>query len=163
MLLYHTATYVGTKLYGLPTGSHMPRELCDNAFFRFGSLGFFGVQLFFAISGFILAVPFARSALVTTDRRVSLRQYFLRRVTRLEPPYIFNLLVLAALLVAVKHEPVVQTLRHLLASIFYFHYYVYGEGSTINGVAWSLEIEVQFYILARVLWVVFYLRAMAVR
>ena len=39
-------------------------------------------------------------------------------------------------------------LPHLLASLGYVHNIVYGVPSTINVVAWSLEIEVQFYILA---------------
>jgi peptidoglycan/LPS O-acetylase OafA/YrhL len=38
--------------------------------------------------------------------------------------------------------------KHLLASLFYVHNIVYGQPSTVNGVAWSLEVEVQFYLLA---------------
>jgi peptidoglycan/LPS O-acetylase OafA/YrhL len=49
------------------------------------SNGFRGVTLFFVISGMILALPFARQYL--ESRPVSLRKYYLRRVTRLEPPY----------------------------------------------------------------------------
>src|SRR5689334_17092779 len=41
--------------------------------------GHFGVQLFFGISGFILALPFASHHL-RGAKRVSLRGYFLRRL-----------------------------------------------------------------------------------
>src|SRR4051812_28720923 len=51
-----------------------------------------GVPLFFVISGFILAVPFA-SHHVHGRQPVNLRGYFLRRLARLEPPYLLNLLV----------------------------------------------------------------------
>ena len=54
-----------------------------------------GVPLFFAISGMILGLPFARYWLLQGPK-VSLRRYFLRRVTRLEPPYIASMLLLFA-------------------------------------------------------------------
>jgi peptidoglycan/LPS O-acetylase OafA/YrhL len=49
-------------------------------------------------------------------------------------------------------------LPHLGASLTYLHSLVYRELSSINPVAWSLEIEVQFYILAPVLAMVFAIR-----
>jgi len=48
--------------------------------------------------------------------------------------------------------------RNRLASLAYQHNLIYGTGSVINVVAWSLEIEVQFYMLAPFLTVVFLLR-----
>jgi peptidoglycan/LPS O-acetylase OafA/YrhL len=53
---------------------------------RIFDLGNRGVELFFVISGFVLAMPFV-SQYLCAGPRVSLKQYFLRRVTRLEPPY----------------------------------------------------------------------------
>jgi peptidoglycan/LPS O-acetylase OafA/YrhL len=44
-----------------------------------------GVRLFFIISGMILAMPFARQYLLQA-KKVSLRKYYMRRLTRLEPP-----------------------------------------------------------------------------
>ncbi|HYW39566.1 MAG TPA: acyltransferase family protein, partial [Terriglobales bacterium] len=48
-------------------------------------VGFRGVELFFVISGFILGLPFAAHYLKGAAP-VSLRKYYLRRLTRLEPP-----------------------------------------------------------------------------
>ena len=42
-------------------------------------------------------------------------------------------------------------LPNLIASIFYVHNPIFGRPSDIDFVAWSLEIEIQFYILAAVL------------
>ncbi len=106
-------------------------------------LGFHGVELFFVISGFILALPFAAHHLRGTAP-VRLRQYYLRRLTRLEPSYFVTLIVLFALAVAVQGKSAAELLPHLAAGFLYSHSLIYG---TPNGVAWSLEIEVQFYLL----------------
>lgn len=106
-----------------------------------------GVLLFFTISGFILALPFARHA-VGGESRVSLKKYFLRRVTRLEPPYVISMLFFLIVGTWAGRFVLREQLPHLAASLLYIHNFVYGTGSTINNAAWSLEVEVQFYILA---------------
>lgn len=119
--------------------------------------GKYGVELFFVISGFILALPFALHYL-RDARRVELKSYFVRRLTRLEPPYIIAMVVLfiaAGLTVKYTHSGL---LNHLIASLFYMHNISYGELNRINAVAWSLEIEVQFYILVPLLTKIFTLR-----
>jgi peptidoglycan/LPS O-acetylase OafA/YrhL len=109
-----------------------------------------GVELFFAISGFILGIPFA-SHYLRDSPPVDLRRYFIRRLTRLEPPYVINMLVWAGILVVVMHESIRHVVPHLMASIAYLHNIIYRENSTINGVAWSLEVEIQFYVLVPLL------------
>jgi peptidoglycan/LPS O-acetylase OafA/YrhL len=113
-----------------------------------------GVPLFFGISGFILAKPFA-AYWMKSGQKVDLKRYFLRRLTRLEPPYILNLLACFALLLIVNHVALRELLPHLAASLCYSHNLAYGTLSEINPVAWSLEIEVQFYILVPLLTLVF--------
>lgn len=110
--------------------------------------GHLGVQLFFAISGFILVLPFARHYL-GQGSAPSIRKYFTRRVTRLEPPYLVALLVYFA--VRFAGSPDIGLVEHLLASVFYLHGSIYHEPSVLTVVAWSLEIEVQFYLLAPLL------------
>ncbi|HEY2510192.1 MAG TPA: acyltransferase [Polyangiaceae bacterium] len=122
---------------------------------RFAFYGNFGVQMFFAISGFILGLPFAEAHILGT-RTVSLRRYFVRRLTRLEPPYIINLVIWFALKIFVlRHRTFSWLLPHLLASLTYTHNVIYGAPSEVNLFAWSLEVEVQFYILAPLLSLVF--------
>ena len=119
--------------------------------------GHYGVQLFFAISGFILTVPFAERHL-SGRPGPGLGRYFKRRLTRLEPPYIANLLLVFALLVTVRGETVAGLLPNLLASMTYLHNAVFGDASQVNPVAWSLEVEVQFYLVAPALAAVFLIR-----
>ncbi len=123
--------------------------------------GFFGVQLFFVISGFVLALPFARRMFAGLPAP-GLRSYYLRRVTRIEPPYVLCLVV-CFLQVAHRTGEAVGAVPHLLASLVYGHGLVYGEGSLINGVAWSLEIEIQFYVLVPLLVWTFAIESVAAR
>ena len=83
VIFYHLADFVRVK-----TG-HAWQE---NELSLFLSHGYFGVPLFFAISGFVIALPFATKAL-SHEPAPSLKRYFLRRLTRLEPPYLINLLL----------------------------------------------------------------------
>ena len=114
--------------------------------------GHVGVLLFFTISGFVLGLPFARVWL-SGRPKPSLRQYFLRRLTRIEPPYIFNITVCFLFLYGFAGWQF--RLHSYLASLSYLHNILYGKFSSINIVAWSLEIEIQFYILAPLLAYVF--------
>ena len=116
-----------------------------------------GVPLFFAISGMILGLPFARFWL-KGGSKVSLKRYFLRRVTRLEPPYVITLLLFFVLKYLGDRGTIAEMLPHLGASLIYLHSLIFHELSSINSVGWSLEVEVQFYILAPLLAMVFAIR-----
>jgi peptidoglycan/LPS O-acetylase OafA/YrhL len=114
-----------------------------------------GVSLFFAISGFVLALQFAA--------RVPLNKYFQRRLTRLEIPYLLSLVLFFALKVAAGKGNLAELLPHFLASVFYVHNLLFGVPSSINFVAWSLEVEVQFYLLAPVFGCLFAIKRRLIR
>ncbi len=120
-----------------------------------GDLAKRGVELFFVISGFILGVPFA-SRYLLNGQKVGLKQYYWRRVTRLEPPYFISLFVCAAAQYVTAHRGLRDMWPHLLASFFYLHNLIFGAfAGAVNGVAWSLEVEIQFYLLVPLLALVF--------
>ncbi len=128
-----------------------------------------GVFLFFIISGYVLALPFVRMH-CANGPPVRLSEYFLRRVTRLEPPYMLVLLLFLFIKIAgraagqtVGTEGVPELIRHFFASAVYLHNMVYGVPSTINGVAWSLEVEIQFYLLMPLLARIFMIRTATTR
>jgi peptidoglycan/LPS O-acetylase OafA/YrhL len=142
VLLYHVLRLSRMHMgyYPLPT----------NVFARFAYSevlnGPSGVPLFFAISGFILGLPFAKQYL-KGGKKIGFGSYLMRRVTRLEPPYIASLLIRVGPVMAAKGISFTAILPHLLASIFYLHVLIYRELPVLQLVAWSLEIEVQFYFL----------------
>src|ERR1700682_5015803 len=148
VIIYHLA---GDVLKHSPAGYvASPRWL-----FWFTQYLNFGVQLFFVLSGYVLALPFAEHFLGGQPPR-SLKRYFVRRLTRLEPPYVLAMISLFALKVIAGRGSFTGLIPHLFASIFYLHNQIYGVPSSIDFVAWSLEIEVQFYILAPFLAAVFF-------
>ncbi|NPA35292.1 MAG: acyltransferase [Chlorobi bacterium] len=121
---------------------------------KFILTGDVGVPVFFAISGFILTLPFA-SHYLNGDRKVSVKRYFMRRLTRLEPPYIITLIIFFFVHLALQTNPTALLIKSFFASLFYSHNWIFGTWSYINPVAWSLEIEVQFYILVPLITMLF--------
>ena len=119
--------------------------------------GDIGVRIFFVISGFILGRPFARHYLLG-HAKPSLRSYYLRRLTRLEPPYLLNITICALSIAIYSHVAFHTLLPHFAASAFYLHNLIFGNVRTINPVAWTLEMEVQFYLLVPLLTLIFLVR-----
>jgi peptidoglycan/LPS O-acetylase OafA/YrhL len=100
-----------------------------------------GVQLFFVLSGFLLFLPYAKW-LFGLQAQPSARLFYRRRALRVVPAYWVSLLILlptvpltaARLLDGVAHA---AFLSNALPDSVY----------TINGVFWTMAIEVQFYVL----------------
>lgn len=115
------------------------------------SRGAIGVIIFFTLSGFILSLPFAKG-----NSAFSYKQYLGRRLTRLEPPFIFWMSCFALILLIKSPLPLSTIGEHWLSSIFYLHTITYQEFSIINPVAWSLEVEVQYYLIAPFLAILYF-------
>lgn len=105
-----------------------------------------GVKLFFAISGFILSIPFFNQYWFN-GKKVDLKNYFIRRLTRLEPPFLVAVTGFLVVHLSVLGASFVEIVPNYLATIFYVHTAIFNEYSIILPVTWSLETEVQFYIL----------------
>jgi peptidoglycan/LPS O-acetylase OafA/YrhL len=78
VVIMHIPNYLNDKFYHY---QFIPQGYWKN----FSIAGGHGVGLFFVISGFILSLPFAKWRL-NKGKKISLKNYYLRRVTRLEPP-----------------------------------------------------------------------------
>lgn len=118
-----------------------------------------GVELFFTISGFIIATQ-ARKAGKSPLNGSFLKAYFGRRILRIEPPYMIVLLATWAFVGLTGFVPdkthqfftAPDSLNlSLLGSVFYVHDLVWGTYPRLFPLGWSLEVEVQFYILAPLL------------
>jgi peptidoglycan/LPS O-acetylase OafA/YrhL len=159
VVMEHAHGFIKNKV---PFRFEVPPESFPIFYRFFDSQGLKGVLLFFMISGFILGMPFAKHYWFK-DKPVELKKYFLRRLTRLEPPYILNLLVSFFVILLFSGHGFAQSFFHapislftnLVSSLFYVHYIFFPNVFSVNPVTWSLELEVQFYILVPLLVLIF--------
>ena len=105
-----------------------------------------GVKVFFGISGFILSIPFLKQYL-WGGKPIVLKSYLVRRLTRLEPPFIVAITGFLLVHWLVLGEPIGPLMPHFFATLVYLHTVIYNSYSTILPVTWSLETEVQFYLV----------------
>lgn len=124
-----------------------------------GVLDFFsgarhGVQMFFVISGFV--IPWAMYNAGYTLRNFF--SFFLKRISRLEPPYIFSIL-LALLILYLRVKLLGRDNSHIELSIkqvaLHIGYLIpFFEGyDWLNDVYWTLAIEFQYYLLIALLFI----------
>lgn len=124
------------------------------------SHGFLGVQLFFLISGFVVTLPFARHHLLGA-RAPRLQAFYLKRLTRIEPPYFLALCLFAIGVLAAAPEHF--RIADFASGLLFLRTALFGNEPWAFFISWSLEIEVQFYLLAPILASVFAIRGTAAR
>jgi peptidoglycan/LPS O-acetylase OafA/YrhL len=110
------------------------------------SHGNIGVQIFFVISGFVIAYSVG-------DKQINLRyigRFALRRSIRLDPPYWLSIITaifltyLSTALFSEIHRELPSTIKILTHLVYMQDMLGYGN---INAVYWTLCLEVQFYLL----------------
>lgn len=134
---------------GAPRLSFGPVDLTP-----FFQCGYFGVDLFFVLSGFLLALPFLRARAQGTPPP-SWRRFWRHRCRRVLPAYWGQLLVLMVVALSAGDSPstVLDPLR-VVTHISLTMNLAPGV-ELYNGVYWSLPIEWDFYVvLPLLLWVV---------
>ncbi len=142
----HIPNFLNQKLFG--------GELITGYWSAFSLDGVFGVQFFFIISGFVLGHAFARKHF--NHQKSDLKSYYFRRLTRMEPPYLLALILFfIALIFITRKYAFSELLPHFLASFFYLHNEIYQQHSWVMPVAWTLEIEIQFYLAAPLLGLIY--------
>lgn len=123
--------------------------------------GWVGVDLFLVISGFVIMLSAAQSyERAPHDFKWPFMQ---RRLRRLLPLYVLTCLIFLFLVrPEVLLRPMSQLVPVLLSHAFFVQNLSHHTHGVINGVTWSLALEMQFY-LALVFTVGFWLRLGAVR
>jgi len=151
----HIPNFINQKIF---SGSFV-----TGYWWQFSLDGVFGVQFFFIISGFVLGHHFAKK-FIHNNEKADLKNYYLRRLTRMEPPYLLALIIFfIALVFIVRKYEFAELFPHFIASFFYVHNEIYHQHSYIMPVAWTLEIEIQFYILAPLIGLLYRLKKRELR
>jgi peptidoglycan/LPS O-acetylase OafA/YrhL len=151
----HIPNFINRKLF--------EENFINNYWSQFSLDGVFGVQFFYIISGFVLGHHFAKKY-IHNNGKADLKNYYLRRLTRMEPPYLLALIIFfIALVFIVKKYEFAELFPHFIASFFYVHNEVYYDHSYVLPVAWTLEIEIQFYLLAPLLGLLYRLKKREIR
>jgi peptidoglycan/LPS O-acetylase OafA/YrhL len=107
--------------------------------------GYFGVDLFFVLSGFLLSMPFHRAALAGKSRP-SLKQFWMHRFRRVLPAYWLQLLILTPVFLYVGRSAQ-TTPKILLAHVLLIQNVVPWPVPLLNPVYWSMPVEWDFYVV----------------
>lgn len=112
--------------------------------------GFLGVDLFFFISGFVITYPFVRAAFEKTAPP-TWAHFASRRFLKIVPSYALSIAVALALGYA-HFASSGEALRALATHALFIHTWWSDTYGSINGVLWTLAVEVQFYAVFPALW-----------
>ena len=115
-------------------------------FAEFCHFGAFGVEIFFVLSGFVIAHSLRNLPL----NMKTVGNFMFRRQLRLDPPYWAMIAITLVSLIVEAHFPWIDkkpfpTWLDILKNLFYLQKLT--DGMFILGVSWTLCLEVQFYIL----------------
>ncbi len=112
--------------------------------------GFVGVHLFFFLSGFVISYPFVRSALAGRAQP-SWREFAWRRFIKIVPSYVLSIAVAYAIGYA-QVQPNASLVPDLVTHLLFIHTWFPLRYGTINGVLWTLAVEVEFYCIFPLIW-----------
>lgn len=112
--------------------------------------GFVGVDLFFFISGFVIVYPFVRAAR-TGEAPPRWGTFFYRRGIKIVPSYLLSIALLIAIGYAHFSSPA-QAARDVVTHVLFVHTWWSDTYGSINGVLWTLAVEVEFYAIFPLLW-----------
>ncbi len=107
--------------------------------------GFVGVHLFFFLSGFVISYPFLR-AIAQGAKPPTWRHFYYRRFIKIVPSYLLSIAVAYAVgYAAIVHLGSTPVWKEILTHLLFVHTWWQGTYGSINGVLWTLAVEVEFY------------------
>lgn len=124
-----------------------PASPLQNILFSFTKAGFLGVPMFFVLSGFLISYTVLKS-----QEKFNVRAYISRRAAKILPPFLISLVVFSLLALLWKEPQNIwlSALAYLLTLPNFT-----GGWDDINGVYWSLMVEIHFYIVFPILYFLF--------
>ncbi|MGZ3541907.1 MAG: acyltransferase family protein [Vulcanimicrobiaceae bacterium] len=112
--------------------------------------GFVGVHLFFFISGFVIVYPFLRERF-EGKAAPSWGHFYYRRFMKIVPSYVLSIAVVIAIGYA-HFSSFGEAARDIITHVLFVHTWWSDTYGSINGVLWTLAVEVEFYALFPLIW-----------
>jgi peptidoglycan/LPS O-acetylase OafA/YrhL len=139
VLLHHAWNIAGPRRIALPLGD------AEINFTPFFGGGWFGVDIFYVLSGFLLTLPFCQAA---RGLRVPVAwgDYFRRRLFRVLPAYYVQLAIFITL-AWLGLSGALPSLGNTLAHLLMVHNWWFDYNGSLNGVYWTLPVEFAFYLV----------------
>jgi len=142
----------------------LPLGFLENTdIYNFAPYGRFGVQVFFVITGVVIPITLIKGKY----NYLLFGKFIYKRIVRIEPPYIFSILIGLFLLLMRNHflsniPHDVPSVKNILLHLGYLIPFVKGEQWFII-VFWTMAVEFQFYILISLLFPILVSRKLVVR
>lgn len=136
VVLHHYWEFIGFPAIAIGRLNLLP--MIENAYF--------GIDMFFVLSGFLVVRPFIRAA-QGTGRMPSYWQYLVRRVRRVVPAYWANVIILTVLIGIGTGTSPLDALGVLSHLTFLFWYTLPPGAQPFNPVWWTLPVEWWAYFL----------------
>jgi len=116
----------------------------------FYNYGFYGVHVFYTISGFIFSYVY-----LSTDEKIGLKVFFINRFARLYPLHFATLIIVTILLFVnlfINNSFQVNPFHfdnfyHFILQLFFISAWGFDSGVSFNAPIWSVSIEIGIYIL----------------
>ena len=150
VLLYHYRHFFGPS----NTGTTIDYDISkfDLPFYSlldvFYNNGFFGVYVFYTISGFVFAHVY-----LSVHKKTTFKKFFINRFARLYPLHFASLIIV--LFLQLFHMSqfnafpiyIFNDLYHFILNLFFISSWGFEKGYSFNGPIWSVSVEIIIYLL----------------
>ncbi len=123
----------------------LPFSFVASLFYEFG---FYGVHVFYTISGFVFAYVY-----LSSTKASSFKQYSVNRFARLYPLHFITLIYVASFQILYMIDygnfqlGYINDLYHFFLQIFFISAWGFENGNSFNAPIWSVSVEIGIYIL----------------
>jgi len=144
VVLYHYNTvfnHQNTSLTGM-----LPLDLLFSNFYKYG---YYGVEVFFIISGFVFSHMY-----LVVKKKISAKAFFIKRFARLYPLHFATLIIFLFFVFLdfnfyqeyFDKNQVYIDLYHFTLQLFFISHWGFEEGFSYNVPSWSISLEIGIYI-----------------